>query len=150
VDSSSKSPRTATPSPSYLQLRKRVSPVGPSPFGVLDMSGNVEDRTSSFHSADYCAPADPAIRVAQGGYWHDDNPRSTSSSMIRTGAESSRNVDERRGAFVRAGHERSAVSRSANVDSKRAFARYGQRLMGPRTLSALAEAHPHLGHTERG
>jgi formylglycine-generating enzyme required for sulfatase activity len=53
-------------------------PAGQSPFGVLDMSGNVEDWTSSFHSADYCAPADPAIRVARGGCWHDDNP-----SLIR-------------------------------------------------------------------
>ncbi len=51
-----------------------TSPVGSflsdkSPFGVLDMGGNVSEWTASYHSKDYASPPNTARRVLRGSAW---------------------------------------------------------------------------------
>jgi len=54
-------------------------PAGASPFGVLDMAGNVWEWTSSGYSADYRSPGSEETRVFRGGGWGYDDP-----SFVRT------------------------------------------------------------------
>ncbi len=45
-------------------------PAGKSPFGLLDMAGNVSEWTSSHPSEDYSKPIDKAERVYRGEGWN--------------------------------------------------------------------------------
>lgn len=54
-------------------------PAGASPFGVLDMAGNVWEWTSSGYSEDYRSPRSDERRVIRGGAWGYDDP-----SFVRT------------------------------------------------------------------
>jgi formylglycine-generating enzyme required for sulfatase activity len=47
-------------------------PRGRSPYGLLDMAGNVLEWTSSGYSIDYTGPRDDADKVDRGGFWGHD------------------------------------------------------------------------------
>ena len=49
---------------------------GKSPFGLLDMAGNVSEWTSSGHSEDYSKPRKDDLRVERGGNWLSDASKS--------------------------------------------------------------------------
>ncbi|MDI1449085.1 SUMF1/EgtB/PvdO family nonheme iron enzyme [Polyangium sp. 6x1] len=50
-------------------------PKGASPFGVLDMAGNVSEWTASGYSSNYAEKPGTAQRVFRGGSWFDYVPR---------------------------------------------------------------------------
>jgi formylglycine-generating enzyme required for sulfatase activity len=57
----------------------RTCPVGSfpadrSPWGVIDLAGNVSEWTASFGSRDYLSPADPSRRVVKGHCWMFSGP----------------------------------------------------------------------------
>ena len=45
-------------------------PAGASPFGVLDLAGNVWQWTSDLYSRDYASKRDDPRRVVRGGTWY--------------------------------------------------------------------------------
>jgi formylglycine-generating enzyme required for sulfatase activity len=49
-------------------------PAGASPFGVLDLAGNVWEWTSDLYSRDYNSPRVGPKRVVRGGTWYSYDP----------------------------------------------------------------------------
>lgn len=65
-------------------------PRGASPFGVLDMAGNVWEWTSSGYSDDYSKNRANAARVFRGGSWHYGLPSSLRAALRSRGTPSYR------------------------------------------------------------
>jgi formylglycine-generating enzyme required for sulfatase activity len=56
-------------------------PMGTSPFGALDMAGNVWEWTSTFYSDDYTAPGEGPLRVVRGGTWFGYDPHDVRATL---------------------------------------------------------------------
>jgi formylglycine-generating enzyme required for sulfatase activity len=68
-------------------------PSGRSPFGLLDMAGNVWEWTASGYSRGYGESRSSSVRVLRGGAWNNDNPSYVGSAYRAWPASSSRDAD---------------------------------------------------------
>jgi formylglycine-generating enzyme required for sulfatase activity len=54
---------------------------GASPFGALDMAGNVWEWTSDFYADDYASRASDELQVTRGGTWFTYDARDVRASL---------------------------------------------------------------------